>query len=362
MAAHSWENRPLNDDDDNDDLCWGEYSGEDDDLDTETTPGMEFVRAVLVLFYTSALSAKIFCNLMWLAARAGISEASAYGLKPGSSSGHYARKIKSVLGWHKKNKFMVMQVPGQGKHDLERTIQTVHVEPGHEQLADDYNSNMESCQTLLAKLKANDELPPCYWNHPVVQGAAAHEKVFPVALYLDGLPYSITDSVVGFWLISLIDGRRYLIAVLRKRIICKCGCKGWCTLWHLFAMLHWDLLAGARGRYPDERYDGPWLRGSDDAREARASQSFGFKLALLYIKGDWMELGVSIGLPTWADALRPCFCCNAFADNLFATPGMTINDFTWLINEDSDYFVAASNCEHLVTLAMPRTSHHSLHV
>jgi hypothetical protein len=355
MAAHSWENRPLNigndDNDDDDDHRWGIYSGDElDDINTETTAGMEFVRFVLNLFYTSALSAKVFCNLMWLAARAGISEAAEYGLKPGSPSGHYFRKVKSVLRWHKHKKFMVMHVPGQGKHDLERTIQTVHVQPGHEQLIDDYKANLETCERNLAQLKADNQLPPSYWHHPVVQGAALALLVFPIAIYLDGVPYSLTDSVVGIWLISLIDSRRYLIAVIRKRILCKCGCKGWCTLWHFFAMLHWDLQAGARGQYAAERYDGPWWSGSDDARMARASQPFGFKLALMYIKGDWMELGVSIGLPTWADSLRPCFCCNAYFDNLFDTTGMTIDDFIWLINDDNAYFEAASKCEIIVAL------------
>jgi hypothetical protein len=70
----------------------------------------------------------------------------------------------------------------------------------------------------------------------------------------------------------------------------------------------------------------------------------------MYVKGDWMELGVSIGLPTWADALRPCFCCNAFLDNLFATTGMTKDALTWVINNDNDYFLAASRCEHTVSL------------
>jgi hypothetical protein len=344
MAAYSWENRPLNDEDD--EVGWGEYSGDDDDLDTEMTAGMEFVKAVLNLLFAGILSARIFCSLMWLAGRAGISEASGYGLKPGSPSGHYSRKVRDKLGWSKKNKNkMLLQVPSQGKHDIERSVQSVSVEPGHEQFVDDYNANTSSFQRLLAKFKSDENLPPCYWNHPVVPGALAGVLVFPVALYLDGVPYSITDSVIGFWLVSLIDSRRYLIGLLRKRNLCKCGCKGWCTFWHFFAMLHWDLKAGAEGRYPDARYDGPWLAGSDDARKERSSHILPFKLACLYIKGDWMELGTTIGLPTWQDALRPCFCCNAFSGNFWATSGMTMEALTWAVNTDDDYFAAASRCE-----------------
>jgi len=68
------------------------------------------------------------------------------------------------------------------------------------------------------------------------------------------------------------------------------------------------------------------------------------------MKGDWAELGVSIGLPSWADSLRPCFCCNAFAANIFLTAGMTIEEFAWIVNGDNDYFEAARACEILVVL------------
>ena len=79
---------------------------------------------------------------------------------------------------------MTMHVPGQGMHDLERTQQTVQVEPGHEQLVADYTENYDSVTRLLAKLKSNNALPPTYWHHPVVQGAvAAALLVFPIAIY-----------------------------------------------------------------------------------------------------------------------------------------------------------------------------------
>ena len=98
MAAYAWENRQLEDESDSDDELWhhireeGEEE-EEQERDATITAGMEFVRAMLHLIYTSTLSARTFCVLMWLAARAGIKEAAPYGLPPNAPSGHYMRKI-----------------------------------------------------------------------------------------------------------------------------------------------------------------------------------------------------------------------------------------------------------------------------
>eukprot|EP00969_Alexandrium_andersonii_P071158 3141743-Alexandrium_andersonii.AAC.1 len=70
-------------------------------------------------------------------------------------------------------------------------------------------------------------ISPSYTEHPGVKGRA--DQPLPIALYMDGLPYTITDSVVGVWLQCLISKRRVLVAVVRKRLACRCGCRGWDT-------------------------------------------------------------------------------------------------------------------------------------
>lgn len=349
IPEHLWENRNIDEFEDN--TMWGCYSGDEDDLDTELTPGMEFVRSMLELYFSSTLSAIVFCKLMWLAANAGIREAGQYALKPGAPTGHYSRKLRRQLGWRTKHNFMRLTIPGQGKHDLERSEQTVSVMPGHEQMSLDLKDTPVTA-TMLQKLKDKpDNIPPCYWHHPVVQEAAQYELVYPVAVYLDGVPYSHTDGVLGFWLINLVDGRRFLMAVIRKRIICKCGCRGWCTFYHIFRYIHWSLAALACGEYPGERYNGTFLEdGSDASRQALAKTKLGFKAACLYIKGDWMELATTIGLPMWVDSLRPCFNCNAYLHNFYETLGTTLDALVWIENGDDDYFEACARCEHIVTL------------
>ena len=249
----------------------------------------------------------------------------------------------------KNNMFFNMYVPSQGKHDLERTTRTIPILPGHEQFVADMEEPNNPLPSMLQKMKDADELPPSYYNHPVVQSTHC-QAVYPLAIFLDGVPYSLTDGVVGFWLVSLVCGRRFLIGIVRKRNLCGCGCRGWCTFYHMFLMLHWTLHAFKRGQHPDARYDGPWEDGVDDVRKSKSNQAFVFLCCLMYIKGDWMELGVTIGLPTWQDALRPCWGCNCFLQNMFTVRDLSFENLVWAINEDEDYFQACSRCELIVIL------------
>ena len=102
MAAHAWENRSTTEGEEEDDDLdrWGVCSDPDDeDVEPESTPGMDFARMMLRLLFTGTLSAMTFCILMWYAGRAGIAEAVPYGKAPGGKTGHYSRKVKSILGW-----------------------------------------------------------------------------------------------------------------------------------------------------------------------------------------------------------------------------------------------------------------------
>ena len=103
------------------------------------------------------------------------------------------------------------------------------VVPLHEALFDEV-SERKDMPNLLAKALSQYTIPPNYHSHKVVvDSRGSDDLVYPCALYIDGLPYSITDSVVGVWLVNLLTDRRHLIGVLRKRLVCHCGCKSWCT-------------------------------------------------------------------------------------------------------------------------------------
>ena len=76
----------------------------------------------------------------------------------------------------------------------------------------------------------------------------------------------------------------------------------------------------------------------------------GFKCALIYIKGDWMEFATTVGLTPWGDALRPCYDCCAFGAEMFSTNGISLEELRWYLNQEQDYFIACDRCEHFVIL------------
>eukprot|EP00959_Pyramimonas_sp_CCMP1952_P067548 1410007-Pyramimonas_sp.AAC.1 len=69
-------------------------------------------------------------------------------------------------------------------------------------------------------------------------------------MYVDGVQFSRTDSVIGFFCFNIASGIRHLCATLRKSELCSCGCRGWCSVFPILAMLRWSILATLRGEFP----------------------------------------------------------------------------------------------------------------
>ena len=352
MAAYAWEHRRFDDESGSDDELWRHVmaDGEEEEnyIDAEVTPGMEFVRAMLHLVYTSAISAKTFCVLMWLAGRAGIKEAVDFGLPPNSPSGHFMRKVKRKLGWMKNNLFLTCMSQVEENTTLNELRGPFPYYLGT-------NSLWPTWKNLTI------QSPQCCKNERcrraatfILQSSCCSKRTLPSSISAGHfprrsslLPYRWCGRLLAckpcVWK-ALFDRNRTQEEPLWLRL------QGWCTFYHMFFMLHWTLHAFKRGQHPDARYDGPWEDGVDDVRKSKSNQAFVFLCCLMYIKGDWMELGVTIGLPTWQDALRPCWGCNCFLQNMFTVRDLSFENLVWAINEDEDYFQACSRCELIVNL------------
>ena len=74
-----------------------------------------------------------------------------------------------------------------------------------------------------------------------------NEDVFPVALNMDAVPCSLTDSVVGMWLVNLLSGQWHPMCIVRQRIVCQCGCREWCTYHTVSVFVEWCLRCLADG-------------------------------------------------------------------------------------------------------------------
>ena len=361
MASHSWERlshhawqrkaAPRSEGDD-DPIFWGESSDSDDAYADEGRgrPAQQLVGHLLDLHLFNKISAQDCCTAMHFAAAAGIDEAKKFALEPGASSGHCSRKIRTALGHTASNTDLYeFDVPGHAKHTLGRASHNFVAIPAHEQIAADSEEDA-GCRTQLVELLRGGDLPPCYYEHPVVV-ANPEENVLPIALYIDAVPYSLNDSVLGWWIENLVTSKRYLFAVLRKQCACQCGCRGWDSFHSYFQLTRWTLKSLAAGVWPDHRHDnGPW-RASDASRSAKAGDKIRLKCACIYIKGDWAEYASTMGLPPWNDSLRPCFLCNAIGGKeMYIAPGNSMEKLRWRENQEDDYRASCERCLHKVVV------------
>eukprot|EP00969_Alexandrium_andersonii_P075234 3317537-Alexandrium_andersonii.AAC.1 len=60
------------------------------------------------------------------------------------------------------------------------------------------------------------------------------------------------------------------------------------------------------GRFPSCRHNGDPFRDTDGVRSSCAGGEMGWQGILLLLKGDWMEVSNSLGVPNWASKYNPC--------------------------------------------------------
>lgn len=311
----------------------------------------QFAQLLLEKYFESSLSAETVCNMAYFCAKAGMKGmVEQLGMPPGPSGGNYQRHIRKVLGFRPFAGIYEMDVPGVAKYALGRTSVPLTCIPVHEAL----QQELEQEPDLPAQLEsaiADGKLPPSYLQHPLV--TSSDDLVVPFCLYMDGVAYSQTDSVVAFWAYNMITTRRHLVCLVRKKAVCQCGCRGRDTFWPVLAWLHWSCKALYEGTFPTTRHDGVGWRASDSARAALAGKPMTKKACLIYLKGDWAEFCARFGFPTWNSNLRPCFCCAAFGSDLASADDVTLDTAPWHINDDRDYSTACDRAEIKVVVDRP---------
>ena len=319
----------------------GEEPSSDDEL-PEADPGDEFF-SMLSDLYFQGLSANKFCILCHWAVKGGLrGPAERAAMAPGKDTGAYQKRLDKVLGFTDAiSELYEFTVPGHSKYDLTRTLHTLPSVTAFEALCN------ELAETPEFRFNFDPaELPPVYHEHRVVRdGAAAGVDVVPTALYVDGVPYTKTDGVIGWWLVNIASGRRHLLVVVRKRNTCKCGCRGWCTYFAVFDFLRWALAAMAEGSWPTSRHDGADWKDSDANRSVFAGSPLGYRAAVIHIKCDWMEACATFGFPTWTHSLRPCLKCASPPSELHNIAGVSLDDFPFHVNTHDDYLSACGRCE-----------------
>ena len=342
IRQHDWEKH--------DSHCWGANS--DDETSSQDAAAHEFMELLLEEYFSGIITAMTFCLLCHYAHAGGLAgdAASKYGMPPGRSSGKYKAHLDDQLHFKRQRRYMYhYDVPGRQRRSEERCSITLAAKPAHETLESDYKN--PSYSTQLREAIREGLLPPSYDDHPVVLENPT-ELVAVVGIYMDALPYSQVDSVLGVWAINLVTGARHVMMLLRKRMACACGCRGWCTYHGILHFIHWVIQCLASGSNPLQRHDGSSFKSSfhDELRSQAAGTALTFKTAVLKLKGDWQEFAERLGFPNWSSGIRPCFCCNACGDELYDPTSCSLFACGWQLNSDDDYDRACSRCELWIVL------------
>ena len=221
------------------------------------------------------------------------------------------------------------------KNEGGKSTQTCLTIPLHEALDDSVREHT-TFRTELRELVDDRSLPDCYYHNHTVETYGAHDLVAPFGVFLDGVPYAHSDSILGIWGFNVVTSQRFLLAIIRGRRMCRCGCKSWCTIYELMEWLAWSFRACAEGLHPMCRHDQKPFGEPD--RQQRAGERMQMRFCLLFVKGDWMEYSTSLGFPGFNDGMRCCTECNADLGTRSEVEGSTFDELRWRQNGDRDYY------------------------
>ena len=239
------------------------------------------------------------------------------------------------------SRHMHVNVPCNRRYDMARASHKLALLPIHEALDREVEEQPDLLERAAAKV-SEGAWADNYRKHPLVNDGGS--APLPLVIYADGVPYSTTDSVVGFWVYNLVSERRHLVGCVKKRNLCKCGCKGWCGLYVICRFLVWCLDALAKQAFPSR---GPFGEGfgDDHVRRALAGSPLRSRGAVVEIHGDWSEIATTFGLMGWQHVRRPCFCCTTDALRLYDLEAVNALDWRCELTSQEQYENACKRAE-----------------
>ena len=308
-------------------MTWDSGSDVEQELGQEEA-GRFLVDTILNANAKGRLPATDACIQCFFAWKAGIEAARPFALRPGAPTGHYQRKLNKALGYDIRDPSNYeLYPPMYSKHFESRTVtQKLIGIPAHESLV----AEAVRDSTLRNVCLDATEWPPIYHNHQVVQAAPPSQRLgfIPTAIYFDGVPCTKEDGFLGVFLQNLLTGLRHTLLLVRKSCFCKCGCRGWCTMWAIFKWVTWGLVPLAQGTWPTTRHDkSPWL--ASDADRAKMVGSLGISAVVLMVKADWAEICNVLGFPTWSTVIAPCVLCDCVMQNIYNFGSVSLSELPW---------------------------------
>lgn len=320
------------------------------DRETQRDAGNDLFRHLMAMYALVKITAQDLCVGCFFAHRAGVlgADYARYALPPGLQDGRYQRHLDRAMP--QSSPLYTVQTPCCIRRSGDREVRDLPCIVPHEALAREVAAD----PGIQSRVQQH-AWPAVYNSHALVRAAEAEgrQKPIPVSLYVDGVRYTAplagrSDSIVGFWLINMLTEKRHLFAVIRSHDMCRCGCRGWCTVYPVHHMLAWSLRAMASGQRPQARHDGgPWTE-----EDANVGAPLGYTACLLWIKGDWAEMAHTMGLPPCTAKHCPCpFCRSDKAGLHTGYRRMSLSSMPHAARADEDYDEACRARQHPILVA-----------
>ena len=336
---------------------WGQFAWEQSDDEepedrelSKREMGEAFGNLLMSIKYQHRpLTSKDVCILAHFAHGAGaVGLCDKMRFRPDAPSGHFQRHLDSVFKVKRKNTFYQdVPMPVHAGFGGARVVEQRPLVPFHEEMSLQVAED-PSMATRLELMHTRNELPPSYYDSPVVLKHG--RRVQPFVLYLDGVVFAKRDSLLGFFVYCIVTRKRICIVVLRKSELCKCGCRGWCTLFVVFSHIRASMDAAADGHYPLSRFDKSPFRPTEQHRQILAGTKLSAHFCMLFLKGDWAEFTSTLGFPTFSNLYSPCPLCYCPKENLVELEGFSQDSFPYPAKTVRDIVDACKRCEIRVEL------------
>ena len=233
-----------------------------------------FVEQLLKLKYRGTLSAKSVCILAYLAAGAGaVGPAKDVGCRP--AAGHFQRRIDdSTLFKVEPERTYDVRVPRHDRLENDRVVTEIPFVPPHESIEEELAASVAAADTLATMCREQELHPNMF---PASSGTLECTWHGVAAGHLRGLDSVLNAGILRIFVVNIVTSSRHLVGTMRKTGICKCGCRGRCSIFCVAEFVKWTCSAMTSGVGPTARHDGkPWRGDAHAARFQLAGTPLGF--------------------------------------------------------------------------------------
>ena len=129
------------------------------------------------------------------------------------------------------------------------------------------------------------------------------EATVGIGLHGDGVPMQKNGKSIDVFswnLLATPQGDRYPFTMIEDRYMCKCGCKGRCTVDAILGVLLWCMRCLLVNRMPTARHDGTDWLPTDKVSKGRDGEELGCFGGVWQGRGDWPFLKKIFGFKGWA--------------------------------------------------------------